>query len=177
MNLPDNLFVEGFTNTGQAIDINQLAPIRKFIKDNFMKSTQENIKRNSYWFKEVVAKRLNIKIENGVFIAAMIMEGYNYKVMGRNAVFNVLESSIKILFADSVLSPSYQIIKLLSEKYSIQIRGANEFTKIIKHYNNFEMPVWVRLQKILADKKEAIRFSQFILVQYPSTRVGKAKLN
>ena len=162
MELPSNLFVQGFAITGQAVDVDRLSACRRFICKNFSKSKTFNDKRESYWFRYVVANRINAEIQNGEFIASMILEGFAFKVIGSNAIFNVLESSVRVLFSESVLSLGYKAIKMLRKDFLLEFTGRKEFDTFLKDYNSFEMPIGLRLETLLLNRDEAVRFVEFI---------------
>lgn len=69
-----------------------------------------NTKHNSYFLKHILERRLGIgHISNGVFIAAAIHCGFNYKIARHypNVVFNMDQSSIQEKYEESLLYKKY----------------------------------------------------------------------
>jgi hypothetical protein len=100
--LPSNLYSAGFSNSSnpdkyrtEQLNLEMVEDLRPFIRDNFQKQKTINVTRSSYGLKHIVERCINKYVCNGEFIAAMILEGFNYKAGSINANFNISNKSIK----------------------------------------------------------------------------------
>ena len=106
--IPEHLTHEGLGySRDEKVDITRLDFLREFIRSNWKKSDKINYERRSYNLKHIAEKCLDRYVSNGELIAAMILEGFRYKVYrlseqereyfydtGHDAVFNVDENSV-----------------------------------------------------------------------------------
>ena len=95
--LPKDLFKEGFTQNGNLVNIKSLNYIREFIREHLEKRKIINKKMGSGGLKHVVEGSLGKDVSSGDFIAAMILEGYDYKKDGGkspHAYFNIAQRSV-----------------------------------------------------------------------------------
>lgn len=99
--LPKNLYRNGFNSENKSsVDLNSIKSSRDFIRDNLKKTKSINKRVGSYKLKHAVEiyYNNNLFMGNGDFIAAMILEGYEYKRESKdspNAYFNLSQKSIK----------------------------------------------------------------------------------
>lgn len=93
--IPSNLTKFGFDTSSDRIEIESLVEIRNLINENFEKSSTYLMTEPSYVLKGIAERKLDTYIANGDFIAAMILEGFKYKIDAPNAYFNISKRSFK----------------------------------------------------------------------------------
>lgn len=95
--IPDNLSHHGFERgkNPEPIDIDKISDVFLFVRGNFRKIKSLNYKHSSYGLKHIAERTIGRYVSNGELIAAMILQGYNYKPYGKiNAIFNVSEAAV-----------------------------------------------------------------------------------
>lgn len=93
----DGLTLEGFSKKGGPLSLIEVNEVRRFIRKSWSKQASINTIRTSYGLKHDAEKAMGVYVANGTLIAAMIMEGYKYKIIGRNGpnvFFNVDYQSV-----------------------------------------------------------------------------------
>lgn len=73
--------------------------VANWLRSNVMPVKTINTKRTSYGLKHITERHLKTYIGNGVFIAAALVEGYQYQILcgGPNVSFGMSERSLKVL--------------------------------------------------------------------------------
>jgi len=104
--LPNNLFRNGFNNEASGpVNIDSVNIVRKFIGDNFEKANTINTKIGSCALKSIFERNQPVTgyVSDGDFIAAMILEGYSYKMENKkssSAFFNLSKKSVKKFYSE-----------------------------------------------------------------------------
>lgn len=93
--LPSNLSKFGFDTSSDQIQLDSLTEISQFIANNFEKQSTINPIKTSFSLKEIIEKEFGTYIYNGDLIAAMILEGFDFKQVDQNAYFNISKKSLK----------------------------------------------------------------------------------
>ena len=126
--LPLYLFSEGLVENGTPIVIENLAPLREFIRSNLMPAEQFNYERSTFKLISFFNPRLLSEFTKG-----QILEGYNYKFNRGEYFFNINEISVRVHFKNIYLTKSLIIIKKIWHQHNIRFKTTDEFNQTVNH--------------------------------------------